>query len=178
MRDYFFQCAFHNFLLFWLTRNFALSSMLICYETFNKNNLKLFWVTLNCVFLLTYFFLFFCRSPNELVQENRASVLRECKRAVTPTAMSLGYRPTSSSSCSAPPHNEADAPPEEMYTDSADRATALICPETSNADRCQDSGCPEGNFTSLVFTKNLFLTKRCSKYFHHVNNFTFANLTR
>ncbi|KAF7268008.1 hypothetical protein GWI33_018809 [Rhynchophorus ferrugineus] len=83
------------------------------------------------------------RSPNELVQENRASVLRDgSKRAGSPAPLSLAYRPSSSSSCSAPPHNEADAPPDEMY-EATDRATALICPETTNADRCQDPGCPE-----------------------------------
>ncbi|XP_066141795.1 zinc finger protein chinmo isoform X2 [Euwallacea fornicatus] len=84
------------------------------------------------------------RSPNELVQvENRASVLRDgSKTAATPTPLSLAYRPSSSSSGSAPAHNEADAPPEDMY-EANDRATTLICPESNNADRCQDPGRPE-----------------------------------
>lgn len=85
------------------------------------------------------------RSPNDLVQENRASVLRDgSKRTGSPTPLSLAYRPTSSSSCPAPPaHNEADAPPPDQRYEATDRATALICPETTNADRCQDPGCPE-----------------------------------
>ncbi|XP_019759681.1 zinc finger protein chinmo isoform X2 [Dendroctonus ponderosae] len=83
------------------------------------------------------------RSPNELVQENRTTVLRDgSKKAVSPTPLSLAYRPSSSSSCSAPPHNEADASPDVNY-DATDRATALICPEINNADRCRDPGCPE-----------------------------------
>ncbi|XP_050309401.1 zinc finger protein chinmo isoform X3 [Anthonomus grandis grandis] len=88
------------------------------------------------------------RSPNDLVQENRASVLRDgSKQTASPTPHSMNYhRPSSSTSCSAPPHHsDVDVLPEaenNMY-DGTDRATALICPETTKPDRCQDPGCPE-----------------------------------
>lgn len=97
--------------------------------------------------------MFFCfRSPNELVQENRTTVLRDgSKKAVSPTPLSLAYRPSSSSSCSAPPHNEADASPDVNYDANDPAATALICPEINNADRCRDPGCPEGTLSRLAF---------------------------
>ncbi|KAJ8943845.1 hypothetical protein NQ314_009612 [Rhamnusium bicolor] len=85
------------------------------------------------------------RSPNEILQESvRASVLRDGSKAAgrpsSPGPLSLAYRPSSSSS-NLPSQPEADAPPENRFD--PDPATALICPESNNADRCQDPGCPE-----------------------------------
>lgn len=87
------------------------------------------------------------RSPSELLQETvRASVLRDGSKAGRPGSpgpMSLGYRPSSSSSCSLPQQPEADGPPENRFN-SETTATALICPESNSNEQCRDPGCPEG----------------------------------
>ncbi|GJQ67281.1 putative metal ion binding protein [Trypoxylus dichotomus] len=84
------------------------------------------------------------RSPNELLQESvRASVLRDGSKAGRPTSpgpMSLAYRPSSSSSCSLPTQQEADAPPEQHRFD---QETANVCPEPSSEQQHRDLGCPE-----------------------------------
>ncbi|KAJ8979564.1 hypothetical protein NQ317_012953 [Molorchus minor] len=83
------------------------------------------------------------RSPNEILQESvRASVLRDGSKAAgrpgSPGPLSLAYRASSSN---LPGQPEADAPPENRFD--PDQATALICPESNNSERCQDPGCPE-----------------------------------
>lgn len=87
------------------------------------------------------------RSPSELLQESvRASVLRDGSKAGRPPSpgpMSLAYRPSSSSSCSLPTQQEADAPPEQHRFD-PEPAAALICPEPSSEQQRRDPGCPEG----------------------------------
>lgn len=50
-------------------------------------------------------------------------------------------RPTSSSS-SLPNQPGGEDPPEGRFD--PDPATALICPESNNSDKCQNPGCPEG----------------------------------
>nr|XP_022908895.1 zinc finger protein chinmo isoform X1 [Onthophagus taurus] len=86
------------------------------------------------------------RSPNDMHPESiRPSVLRDCSkvgRPPSPGPMSLAYRPSSSSSCSLPTQQEADAPPEHRF-DQEPAATALICPEPSTNQQCVDPGCPE-----------------------------------
>ncbi|KAL1501416.1 hypothetical protein ABEB36_006739 [Hypothenemus hampei] len=74
------------------------------------------------------------RSPNELVQENRASVLRDgSKRSASPNALSLSYGL----------ETDQTQPDNGMYETTPDRATALICRDSKNSNNCQDPGCPE-----------------------------------
>lgn len=103
------------------------------------------------------------RSPNELLQESlRASVLRDGSKAGRPTSpgpMSLAYRPPSSSSCSLPTQQEADAPPDQHRFD-LEPATAPVCPEPSSEQQQRDPGCPEGMLSKVqLFKIFLFATQ-------------------
>ncbi|XP_028137110.1 zinc finger protein chinmo isoform X2 [Diabrotica virgifera virgifera] len=83
------------------------------------------------------------RSPSDLMQDNRVSVLRDGSKAVgrpgSPGQM-CAYRPSSSLS-NLPSQPGGDSPPESRFD--PDPATALICPESNTLDRFQDPGCPE-----------------------------------
>lgn len=88
------------------------------------------------------------RSPNEMMQESlRESVLRDGSKAGRPGSppdhMNLSYRPSSSSGCPLPQQPEGDGARDNRF-ESDQPATALRCPESNNAERCRDPGCPEG----------------------------------